>query len=57
MIDGAQAASHISLDMQELGADFYCFSAHKMFGPTGVGVLYGKKKLLNELPVYQGGGK
>lgn len=57
MIDGAQAASHISLDMQELGADFYCFSAHKMFGPTGVGVLYGKKKLLNELPVYQGGGE
>ena len=57
MIDGAQAASHITLDMQELDADFYCFSAHKMFGPTGVGVLYGKEEILNELPPYQGGGE
>ena len=57
LIDGAQAASHISLNMQKLNADFYCFSAHKMFGPTGVGVLYGKEKILNELPPYQGGGE
>ena len=57
LIDGAQAASHITLDMQELDADFYCFSAHKMFGPTGVGVLYGKEEILNELPPYQGGGE
>ena len=57
LIDGAQAASHITLDMQELDADFYCFSAHKMFGPTGVGVLYGKEDVLNNLPPYQGGGE
>jgi len=57
MIDGAQAASHIALDMQQLNADFYCFSAHKMFGPTGVGVLYGKEDSLNVLPPYQGGGE
>ena len=57
LIDGAQAASHLKLNMQELGADFYVFSAHKMYGPTGVGVLYGKENCLNELPVYQGGGE
>mgnify|MGYP003967138671 CR=1 FL=1 len=57
LIDGAQAASHISLNMQELDADFYAFSAHKMYGPTGVGVLYGKKEVLNNLPPYQGGGE
>ena len=57
LIDGAQAASHIALDMQKLNADFYCFSAHKMFGPTGVGVLYGKEEILNKLPPYQGGGE
>ena len=57
LIDGAQAASHISLNMQELDADFYCFSSHKMFGPTGVGVLYGKEEVLNTLPPYQGGGE
>ena len=57
MIDGAQAASHIPLDMQKLGADLYCFSAHKMYGPTGVGVLYGTDKMLNALPPYQGGGE
>ena len=57
LIDGAQAASHVSLNMQSLGADFYCFSAHKMYGPTGVGVLYGKEDVLNELPPYQGGGE
>ena len=57
LIDGAQAASHITLDMQKLDADFYCFSAHKMFGPTGVGILYGKEEILNILPPYQGGGE
>ena len=57
LIDGAQAASHISINMQNLDADFYCFSAHKLYGPTGVGVLYGKEDLLNELPAYQGGGE
>ena len=57
MIDGAQAASHVSLDMQKIDADFYCFSAHKVFGPTGVGVLYGKEEILNLLPAYQGGGE
>ena len=57
LIDGAQAASHVSINMQELNADFYCFSSHKMFGPTGVGVLYGKEEILNELSPYQGGGE
>mgnify|MGYP001311194450 CR=1 FL=1 len=57
LVDGAQAASHISLNMQKLNADFYVFSAHKMYGPTGVGVLYGKEALLKNLPVYQGGGE
>jgi len=57
LIDGAQAASHISLNMQELNADFYCFSAHKMYGPTGVGVLYGKEDVLDKLPPYQSGGE
>ena len=57
LIDGAQAVSHTQLNMQDLGADFYCFSAHKMCGPTGVGVLYGKEDILNQLPVYQGGGE
>ena len=57
LIDGAQAASHIPLNMQELNADFYCFSAHKLYGPTGVGILYGKKEVLNNLPAYQGGGE
>ena len=57
LIDGAQAASHIELNMQELNVDLYCFSAHKMYGPTGVGVLYGKEEILNQLPPYQGGGE
>ena len=56
-IDGAQAASHIKLDVQKLNVDFYCFSAHKLYGPTGVGVLYGKESILNELEPYQGGGE
>ena len=57
MIDGAQAAPHMSVDVQELDVDYYCFSAHKMYGPTGVGILYGKEVLLNQLPPYQGGGE
>ena len=56
-IDGAQAAAHIAIDVLNLDADFYCFSAHKLYGPTGVGVLYGKEKELNQLPPYQGGGE
>ena len=57
LVDGAQAASHIPLNMQDLDVDFYVFSAHKMYGPTGVGVLYGKEESLNKLPPYQGGGE
>ncbi len=57
LIDGAQAAPHIKIDVQELDADFYAFSAHKMYGPAGVGVLFGKKELLEKMPPYQGGGE
>lgn len=56
LIDGSQAAPHMKLDMQDLNADFYAFSAHKMYGPTGLGVLYGKKKYLEMMPPVQGGG-
>jgi cysteine desulfurase / selenocysteine lyase len=56
-VDGAQAAQHISVDVQKLDVDFYAFSAHKMYGPNGVGVLFGKKKWLSEMPPYQGGGE
>lgn len=56
LVDGAQAVPHVGVDVQDLGCDFYAFSAHKMFGPTGVGILYGKKHLLEQLPPYQGGG-
>lgn len=56
LIDGAQAVPHKKVDVQELDCDFYAFSGHKMFGPTGVGILYGKENVLNELPPYQGGG-
>ena len=56
LIDGAQAAPHLPLDVQELDADFYVFSGHKAFGPTGIGILYGKKHILETLPPYQGGG-
>ncbi|MDW8223708.1 MAG: cysteine desulfurase [Gemmatales bacterium] len=55
-IDGAQAAPHLAVDVQELDCDFYVFSAHKMYGPTGVGILYGKEELLEAMPPYQGGG-
>jgi cysteine desulfurase/selenocysteine lyase len=56
MLDGAQMVQHGKVDVQELDCDFYVFSSHKIFGPTGSGVLYGKEKLLEELPPYQGGG-
>jgi cysteine desulfurase/selenocysteine lyase len=57
LIDGAQSVAHMAVDVQELNMDFYCFSAHKLYGPTGVGILYGKEKILNLLPPYQGGGE
>ncbi|WP_019986714.1 cysteine desulfurase [Rudanella lutea] len=57
LIDGAQASSHITLDVQALDCDFYVFSAHKLYGPTGMGVLYGKKALLDAMPPYRGGGE
>jgi cysteine desulfurase / selenocysteine lyase len=56
-VDGAQATPHLRIDVQDLDVDFYAFSAHKMYGPNGVGVLYGKKELLEQLPPYQGGGE
>jgi len=57
IIDGAQAVAHIDVDVQQLDCDFYLFSGHKLFGPTGIGVLYGKYNLLNQLPPWQGGGE
>lgn len=57
LIDGAQASSHLDLDVQALDADFYVLSAHKLYGPTGMGVLYGKKQLLDSMPPYRGGGE
>jgi cysteine desulfurase/selenocysteine lyase len=57
LIDGAQSSSHIDIDVQDLDADFYALSAHKLFGPTGMGVLYGKKELLEAMPPYRGGGE
>jgi cysteine desulfurase/selenocysteine lyase len=56
LVDGAQAVPHTSVDVQDMDADFYCFSGHKLFGPTGVGILYGKEKWLNQLPPYKVGG-
>ncbi|MFQ5355199.1 MAG: SufS family cysteine desulfurase [Mariprofundaceae bacterium] len=56
LLDGAQAAAHLKVDVQELGADFYVFSAHKMYGPTGIGALYAREELLEAMPPYQGGG-
>jgi cysteine desulfurase / selenocysteine lyase len=57
LIDGAQAISHMPVDVQDLGCDFYAFSSHKMYGPTGVGVLYGREQLLDRMPPWQGGGE
>ena len=56
-VDGAQSVPHIKVDVQELDADFYAFSAHKVYGPTGIGVLYGKERWLDRMPPYQGGGE
>ena len=56
LLDGAQAVPHMPVDVQALDCDFFAFSGHKMFGPTGIGVLYGKERLLEEMPPYQGGG-
>jgi cysteine desulfurase/selenocysteine lyase len=56
LVDGAQATPHAAVDVQELGCDFYAFSGHKLYGPTGIGVLYGKAELLEAMPPYQGGG-
>ncbi len=57
LVDGAQAVPHLKVDVQDLDADFYAFSAHKLYGPTGIGVLYGKEKWLDAMPPYQGGGE
>lgn len=57
LIDGAQSVAHIDIDVQALDMDFFVFSAHKLFGPTGVGILYGKRDLLDQMPPYQGGGE
>ncbi len=56
LLDGAQAVPHVAIDVQALGCDFYAFSGHKLFGPTGIGVLYGRSELLEEMPPWQGGG-
>lgn len=57
LVDGAQASAHIKIDVKKIGCDFYTFSSHKMYGPTGVGVLFGRKELLESMPPYQGGGE
>ena len=57
LVDGAQSAPHMKIDVQDLDCDFYALSGHKMYGPTGIGVLYGKEKWLEEMPPYQGGGE
>jgi len=57
LVDGAQATPHVDVDVQALGCDFYCLSAHKMYGPTGIGVLYGREALLESMPPWQGGGE
>jgi cysteine desulfurase/selenocysteine lyase len=57
LVDGAQSSVHLDIDVQSLGCDFYAFSGHKIYGPTGVGVLYGRKDLLESMPPYQGGGE
>lgn len=57
LIDGAQSVAHLPVDVQDIGCDFYCFSGHKMYAPMGVGILYGKEQLLDQMPPYQGGGE
>ena len=57
LLDGAQSAPHMAVDVRELDCDFYAFSGHKLYGPTGIGILYGKEELLDEMPPYQGGGE
>ncbi len=57
LVDGAQAVAHLKVDVQAIGCDFYCFSGHKMYGPMGVGVMYGREEMLDKLPPYQGGGE
>jgi cysteine desulfurase/selenocysteine lyase len=57
LLDGAQSASHLHIDVQELDCDFFTFSAHKLYGPTGLGILYGKREVLESMPPYQGGGE
>src|SRR5450432_4244280 len=57
LVDGAQSCVHLDIDVQEMDADFFAFSSHKLYGPTGVGVLYGKRNLLESMPVFQGGGE
>ena len=57
VVDGAQAVPHFKIDVQELGADFYAFSAHKMYGPQGIGILWGRREWLDRIPPYQGGGE
>ena len=57
LLDGAQAVPHMKVDVKKLDVDFYCFSGHKLFGPTGIGILYGKSTWLNQMPPYQGGGE
>jgi cysteine desulfurase/selenocysteine lyase len=57
LVDGSQGAVHLDVDVQDLGCDFYVFTGHKVYGPTGIGVLYGRKELLAKMPPYQGGGE
>ena len=57
VVDGAQSSVHLDIDVQDLGADFFAFSSHKIYGPTGIGILYGKTELLEAMPPYQGGGE
>ncbi len=57
LVDGAQSTVHLDIDVQELDCDFFAFSSHKLYGPTGIGILYGKKQLLESMPVFQGGGE
>jgi cysteine desulfurase/selenocysteine lyase len=57
VVDGAQSVAHQHIDVQDLGVDFFAFSSHKMYGPTGIGILYGRRELLEKMPPYQGGGE